>query len=54
MFLHVYRVCFFVIRQNPKDIRMLAQLISAYSVVDTDKAKSYPFKPLSLPSHQMF
>ena len=23
---------------------MLAQLISAYSVVDTDKAKSYPFK----------
>ncbi|CAL8262053.1 unnamed protein product [Lota lota] len=27
-------------KQNTKDIRMLAQLISAYSVVDTDKAKS--------------
>uniref|UniRef100_A0A8C4Z575 Signal recognition particle subunit SRP72 n=1 Tax=Gadus morhua TaxID=8049 RepID=A0A8C4Z575_GADMO len=27
-------------KQNPKDIRMLAQLISAYSVVDADKAKS--------------
>ncbi|KAG7269688.1 hypothetical protein CRUP_009750 [Coryphaenoides rupestris] len=27
-------------KQNTKDVRMLAQLISAYSVVDTDKAKS--------------
>ncbi|KAJ3587530.1 hypothetical protein NHX12_011127 [Muraenolepis orangiensis] len=26
-------------KQNPEDIRMLAQLISAYSVVDTDRAK---------------
>jgi len=30
-------------RQNTKDIHTLAQLISAYSLVDTDKAKSYPF-----------
>uniref|UniRef100_A0A8C2ZE77 Signal recognition particle subunit SRP72 n=1 Tax=Cyclopterus lumpus TaxID=8103 RepID=A0A8C2ZE77_CYCLU len=27
-------------KQNPKDIHTLAQLISAYSLVDTDKAKS--------------
>lgn len=30
-------------RQNTKDVHTLAQLISAYSLVDTDKAKSYPF-----------
>lgn len=30
-------------RQNTKDIHTLAQLISAYSLVDTDKAKSYPW-----------
>lgn len=30
-------------RQNPKDIHTLAQLISAYSLVDPEKAKAYPF-----------
>lgn len=35
-------------RQNTKDIHTLAQLISAYSLVDTDKAKSYP---LNLEEH---
>lgn len=29
-------------RQNTKDVFTLAQLISAYSLVDTDKAKAYP------------
>lgn len=28
--------------QNKKDIHTLAQLISAYSLVDQDKAKAYP------------
>ena len=32
-------------RQNTNDIHTLAQLISAYSLVDQDKAKSYPFFP---------
>lgn len=31
------------LRQNPKDIHTLAQLISAYSLVDPEKAKAYPF-----------
>lgn len=30
-------------RQNPKDVHTLAQLISAYSLVDPEKAKVYPF-----------
>lgn len=30
-------------KQNPKDIHTLAQLISAYSLVDPEKAKAYPF-----------
>lgn len=35
---------FFVLqRQNPKDVHTLAQLISAYSLVDPEKAKVYPF-----------
>lgn len=29
-------------KQNPKDVHTLAQLISAYSLVDQDKAKAYP------------
>lgn len=29
-------------KQNPKDVHTLAQLISAYSLVDQNKAKSYP------------
>lgn len=35
-------------RQNTNDIHTLAQLISAYSLVDQDKAKSYPFFSLSV------
>lgn len=34
---------FFLLRQNPKDVHTLAQLISAYSLVDPEKAKVYPF-----------
>ncbi|KAI1238451.1 hypothetical protein IHE44_0013183 [Lamprotornis superbus] len=30
-------------KQNPKDVHTLAQLISAYSLVDPEKAKVYPF-----------
>lgn len=30
-------------RQTPKDVHTLAQLISAYSLVDPEKAKVYPF-----------
>ena len=29
-------------KQNTKDVHTLAQLISAYSLVDQDKAKAYP------------
>lgn len=34
---------FLLQRQNPKDVHTLAQLISAYSLVDPEKAKVYPF-----------
>lgn len=34
-------------RQNPKDVHTLAQLISAYSLVDPEKAKVYPFEVVS-------
>lgn len=30
-------------KQNPKDVHTLAQLISAYSLVNQDKAKAYPY-----------
>lgn len=33
--------------QNKKDIHTLAQLISAYSLVDQEKAKAYPQTRLS-------
>lgn len=37
-------------KQNTNDVRTLAQLISAYSLVDQDKAKAYP--EISLRSQQ--
>lgn len=37
-------------KQNTNDVRTLAQLISAYSLVDQDKAKAYP--QISLRSQQ--
>lgn len=37
-------------KQNTNDVRTLAQLISAYSLVDQDKAKAYP--QISLTSQQ--
>lgn len=33
-------------KQNPKDVHTLAQLISAYSLVNQEKAKAYPYHAL--------
>ena len=45
------------ISSDPKDIHTLAQLISAYSLVDPEKAKAYPFdcpRPLSSSALDLF
>ncbi|KAJ7402348.1 Signal recognition particle subunit SRP72 [Pitangus sulphuratus] len=41
-------------KQNPKDVHTLAQLISAYSLVDPEKAKVYPFDGGIRPKKEAF